>query len=1080
MAEALTPTTVTVAFPAGAAIGHTVMSGNSSLLINPGSTVGKAGDNLTVASFGSPTTTVTGLATVNGSISSVGPVVVQTLATVTGSVQSAAAVTVLPGGTVKGAVLAKQPFVRNTQSWTVNLPSTNQGNVVLALGSRSLAPGAYGDLNTLLGTTLSLRSGTYFFTSFNTSVASAVQLDESGGPVVIYVTGNASAFGNWVPSGGANPDDLLLVALGSGEVHIGSPLAGTVVAPNAEVDLQLVSAPHVGQVFAKQVDLWAGQTLQLGSFDWSYFCPLGDTDGDGVNDCTDQCPLDAHKTTPGVCGCGVSEKDSDGDGIPDCVDPCPNDPTKSVPGQCGCGNSPQPAGTACNDGVCSGVGGATGLTCDGVGQCGSPSACAPDPSCVAKVYNQFVYWICPGPATWSQAMVKCDAVSGQTLLEVDSRQENAVLADLVKTPSWTGANDQGTSGTWTWAGSSVTGKTFFAGGATVFGGYSNWGGAAPGDNVGQCGSFAPTAGTWSDTSCASSLGYVCKRSLNGFKPVTVPPVDCTSFGGSASCTTTSPSANCVPNDPNLPDADILAAQVDTCLDAGCTQPGDPGCAQCTGAAAVPPPGSTCRPYNGTLCGIQPGTEGVACDSGAQCSAGQLCAATVQTSGGSPAVKCTLCDSMDAGNCNTTCPPEVMHCGTPTAGCEAPYDGGLCREVVLCAPDGSTGILDPRLNPGSNLTPEIFDAAGVFEAGAPPTPDYPQDPACPSPPCHLGPSNGWCTYLVPTSLPQQNPGNSNPANSGSGGLIQFDFDPNLSLHFEANPLAFGESNFGLTASASLTAGATFDIPVVGKSSFDIVDALAMLTASRCQATTGNSHLKVFGLDFLPMSFKFDSDGTPKKLLDKQSCEDAVTAFEVTVDRAKKALKDAQTLLTQYGGNRDAGLVFPYATPPADAGLEGGASLCQLIAADPPAGFPTTSDCTHETPEATINRFIQFYTNQVAAAMGTETALAVKELSIYDDLPVNFVNNTEQQTLFSATFFIGPIPCLLQVQAVEGYGIQGDLNFNFNPGALLLSQAREQMADITGTVTPYANAGISLFVGVGFDIGIASASAGVEGI
>ena len=148
-------------------------------------------------------------------------------------------------------------------------------------------------------------------------------------------------------------------------------------------------------------------------------------------------------------------------------------------------------------------------------------------------------------------------------------------------------------------------------------------------------------------------------------------------------------------------------------------------------------------------------------------------------------------------------------------CEAPTTA-VCAARWSCARPTDRPGSRSRLNPGSNLTPEIFDAAGVFEAGAPPTPDYPQDPACPSPPCHLGPSNGWCTYLVPTSLPQQNPGNSNPANSGSGGLIQFDFDPNLSLHFEANPLAFGESNFGLNASASLTAGATFNIPVVGKS------------------------------------------------------------------------------------------------------------------------------------------------------------------------------------------------------------------------------------------------------------------------
>ncbi len=34
-------------------------------------------------------------------------------------------------------------------------------------------------------------------------------------------------------------------------------------------------------------------------------CP--DTDGDGTNDCSDQCPTDPNKTTPGDCGCGVAE-----------------------------------------------------------------------------------------------------------------------------------------------------------------------------------------------------------------------------------------------------------------------------------------------------------------------------------------------------------------------------------------------------------------------------------------------------------------------------------------------------------------------------------------------------------------------------------------------------------------------------------------------------------------------------------------------------------------------------------------------------------------------------------------------------
>ncbi len=49
---------------------------------------------------------------------------------------------------------------------------------------------------------------------------------------------------------------------------------------------------------------------------------VGDSDGDGVNDCTDACPNDSTKTVAGICGCGVSESDSDGDLVMDCVDNC--------------------------------------------------------------------------------------------------------------------------------------------------------------------------------------------------------------------------------------------------------------------------------------------------------------------------------------------------------------------------------------------------------------------------------------------------------------------------------------------------------------------------------------------------------------------------------------------------------------------------------------------------------------------------------------------------------------------------------------------------------------------------------------
>lgn len=62
-----------------------------------------------------------------------------------------------------------------------------------------------------------------------------------------------------------------------------------------------------------------------------------DSDGDGQGDACDVCPVDPLKTTPGTCGCGVSDVDNDGDLTADCIDGCPADPNKIAPGTCGCG-----------------------------------------------------------------------------------------------------------------------------------------------------------------------------------------------------------------------------------------------------------------------------------------------------------------------------------------------------------------------------------------------------------------------------------------------------------------------------------------------------------------------------------------------------------------------------------------------------------------------------------------------------------------------------------------------------------------------------------------------------------------------
>lgn len=65
--------------------------------------------------------------------------------------------------------------------------------------------------------------------------------------------------------------------------------------------------------------------------------PDTDTDTDGTPDCNDGCPSDPLKTSLGICGCGIADSDSDGDLTADCNDGCPGDPLKIAPGTCGCG-----------------------------------------------------------------------------------------------------------------------------------------------------------------------------------------------------------------------------------------------------------------------------------------------------------------------------------------------------------------------------------------------------------------------------------------------------------------------------------------------------------------------------------------------------------------------------------------------------------------------------------------------------------------------------------------------------------------------------------------------------------------------
>lgn len=142
-------------------------------------------------------------------------------------------------------------------------------------------------------------------------------------PVEVCNAGVATLRGGLRWHGSADILPLSLVSRGCYAVEI----------PDASLDLEVL------------VDDTAG------SSGMAFVTTLSDTDGDGVDDAEDGCPLDPLKVEPGICGCGQSEADADHDCVPDCTDECPenpiqsrppcdlcpDDPEKIIPGRCGCG-----------------------------------------------------------------------------------------------------------------------------------------------------------------------------------------------------------------------------------------------------------------------------------------------------------------------------------------------------------------------------------------------------------------------------------------------------------------------------------------------------------------------------------------------------------------------------------------------------------------------------------------------------------------------------------------------------------------------------------------------------------------------
>jgi len=189
-----------------------------------------------------------------GDISSVAPVSVHDRAHVNGSIVSGGNVSQGSGVVVTGSVTMNHSFgLPDLASWRIQFQLSTQDVILQPSQSANLTPGAYSHLTLQSSSQATLRTGTYFIDQLDLEPQATLRLDESAGPIFIYVKTSIIYRGNVT---GGTADKLLLAYLGFSPVTvIESSFNGTLVAPSAPVRLGVGGISHSGAIFAKDLQV---------------------------------------------------------------------------------------------------------------------------------------------------------------------------------------------------------------------------------------------------------------------------------------------------------------------------------------------------------------------------------------------------------------------------------------------------------------------------------------------------------------------------------------------------------------------------------------------------------------------------------------------------------------------------------------------------------------------------------------------------------------------------------------------------------------------------------------------------------
>lgn len=206
-----------------------------------------------------------------GTLSARGRVQLRSRARVDGDVVTSNLVEYQLGAFVRGDVWEQtEVTLTDISGYSPQLPARPTGTVWVNFQAGHLEPGNYGKI-VANGQFMTLRSGDYFVNELQIEPSAHVQFDTQQGPVRIFIRDSFMHKGTFL----GDSDSVFVAYLGTGDIHLEGRFRGTLVAPDALVDIQSLNVAsgqvsHAGAVYARAIELHQGAVFAHSPYryDW--------------------------------------------------------------------------------------------------------------------------------------------------------------------------------------------------------------------------------------------------------------------------------------------------------------------------------------------------------------------------------------------------------------------------------------------------------------------------------------------------------------------------------------------------------------------------------------------------------------------------------------------------------------------------------------------------------------------------------------------------------------------------------------------------------------------------------------------